>query len=43
VAVVSARASGRPVRAVMTDDPAVAALSMGELSLRLGPGARRIA
>jgi DNA-binding HxlR family transcriptional regulator len=43
VASVTDRVSGRPVRAVMTADPRVADLSMGQLSLRLGPGARRIA
>jgi DNA-binding HxlR family transcriptional regulator len=43
VAVVTARGSGRPVRAVMTDEAQVRALPMADLSLRLGPGARRIA
>ena len=43
VALVTARASGRPVRAVMTDDPRVANLGMADLNLRLGPGARRVA
>lgn len=43
VASVREKASGRAVRTLMTDDPKVAALSMSDLSLRLGPGARKIA
>jgi DNA-binding HxlR family transcriptional regulator len=43
VAVVTGKASGRPVRAIMTDDPKAASLGMADLNLRLGPGARRIA
>lgn len=43
VAQVAERASGRPVRAIMTADPRVAALQMADLRLTLGPGAKRIA
>jgi DNA-binding HxlR family transcriptional regulator len=43
VASVTDRASGVQVRAVMTADPKVAALSLSDLNLRLGPGARRVA
>lgn len=43
VAVVTAKRSERPVRAVMTDDARVADLAMEDLNLRLGPGARRVA
>lgn len=41
-AIVTERESGRPVRAIMTADPKAESLSMGDLSLRLGPGARRL-
>lgn len=43
VASVTGKASGRHVRAVMTDDPKVQPLAMSDLALRLGPGAKRIA
>ncbi|WP_372783166.1 winged helix-turn-helix transcriptional regulator [Phenylobacterium sp.] len=43
VAKVSERASGRPVRVSMTADPKAARLTMDEVRVQLGPGARRIA
>jgi DNA-binding HxlR family transcriptional regulator len=43
VATITEKGSGRAVRAVMTADPKVAALAMSDLSLRLGPGARKLA
>jgi hypothetical protein len=34
--------SGRPVRVVLTDDPKAGGLSMEDVRIALGPGARRI-
>lgn len=43
VAKVTERASGRPVKVVLSSDPKLKSLSMRELKISPGPGARRIA
>jgi DNA-binding HxlR family transcriptional regulator len=43
VAIAAERSTGRPVRAIMTADPRAQALSMADLRITLGPGAKRIA
>ena len=42
MAIVTAKRSGRDVRALITDDPDVEALGMADLDIAPGPGARRL-
>jgi DNA-binding HxlR family transcriptional regulator len=42
VAIITAKPSGRAVRALITDDPAVDSLGMADLDIAPGPGAPRL-